>query len=81
MTWGGLLVFDTLSCFLKGWIFCSIDVQGFSKGLVSRWNDSFEALNNVFLYARILLEGRSHGLDKLVKILNLYTPYSEKKKL
>jgi len=55
-----------------------MDAQGFYGGLVTGWNDNFEATNYVCLIYRIMVEGRVKGVGKKFKIVNLYAPYNNR---
>ena len=57
--------------------FCSIDVQGLSEGLVSRWNGNFDIINYVCLDVGSVLERRGKWLDQVFRIINFYARYNE----
>jgi hypothetical protein len=58
-----------------------VDAQGFSDGLVTRWKDTFENTNFVYLISRIVVGGRGNDVDKFFKLVNLYALYRNKLQL
>ena len=66
------------SSLLKGWRFSSSYVQGLLGGLVTRYNEIFEVSNTCFLHAGIVLEGKNKESDKVLILVNVYAPYSDK---
>jgi len=64
---------------MVGWEMCFVDYVGLLKGLLSTWNP-FKANFIPYLSAtRILLEGVSKDLNKILKVANYYGPYADKK--
>lgn len=67
--------------FLKmfpSWHCCGSDALGISGGLLSTWNPLKAHFSSFKVEAGILLEGRLLDLDRSVRLLNVYSPYSKK---
>lgn len=56
-----------------------VELDGLSKGLITRWSLYFEALLTTTLSSSILMELKSKALDLTLNILNDLGPYSDQK--
>ena len=70
---------EALSSILKDCCLCSLDSKSLSGGLCSTWNPIKGLFNAYHSPAIILLEGRFQGWNQVVKVVNCYGPYSNRK--
>ncbi len=75
----GQKVVNVLSTCFKDWSFCSLDAEALLGALVIGWNDSFTLVSSSFLNSGILVELRAKDLQKDLKFLNIYEPYSDRR--
>ena len=66
---------------LKDQEVCAVDIEGLFGGLVATWNPilcTFKSFNTI---AGILLEGKVHGIKKIMHFMNINAPYKDLKYL
>ena len=64
---------------LKDWEVFAIDAVGISSGLVAAWNHVTCSFKPFRTCVGILLEERVLGVEKHLHLLNIYTPYKDRK--
>ena len=65
----------SLSYFLPGWNFVSLDVEGQSRCLILGWNDYVMIVSSFSYQTTILIQGKSNIDHTSFKVLNIYYPY------
>jgi hypothetical protein len=83
-----LLVQETMVCVAKAreifvkllphWYFYGVDSSGHSGGMLTTWNPRKVEFSAFLTPAGILLEGFVKDLDRRMKLINCYGPYSDR---
>jgi exonuclease III len=63
---------------LPHWYFCVVFSMGLSGGMLSAWNLRKDDFFSYLIPAGILLEGHVKDLDRNLKVINCYGPYTDK---
>jgi len=63
---------------LPHWYFCGVDSTRLSGGILSAWNPRKADFLSYLSPTGILLEGHVIELDRGLKVINYYRPYSDK---
>jgi hypothetical protein len=69
---------DLFGKLLPHWFFYGVDCTSLSGGLLSAWNPRKIIFSTYLILAGILLEGRIKDLDRVLKVINYYGPYSDR---
>ena len=75
----GTKVVAIVSSFLKDWSFCSLDLQGRSRVIVTGCNNSMELINSSFLTIYIQTKLEYKELGKVCSFIYVYGPYEDRK--
>jgi hypothetical protein len=63
---------------LPNWYFCGVDSSRLSGGMLTAWNPRKDEFSSFLTPAGILLDGLVKDLNKRLKLINCYGPYSDR---